>query len=318
MARDQRNQNQLTKRQRKNNVIILLIALVIACIIIFFFFYIYPKQQYKTAGALLDKGEYYKALVIYEDLGNYKDSVDQIVKCREGIIEQCYLDGVAKYQSANFEEALYIFNQLGSYKNCQSLKDDCNFQLMKSRAENYQEDFSENLSDENGLSSTTHSDTEMKEAPNDTMELADSSASEENPINTNIPEGALNWNSHYYSIFEHCNSWEEAAEYCESIGGHLATITSADENEAVFSYMNQSGYGSAYFGLSDSVNEGTWTWITGENIDYVNWNMGEPNAESSTEDYAMFYHKYSEGTWNDGDFGGGTVGGGTAFICEWD
>lgn len=32
----------------------------------------------------------------------------------------------------------------------------------------------------------------------------------------------------------------------------------------------------------------------------------------------MFYYKFSDGTWNDGDFGGVTVRGGIAFICEWD
>jgi len=28
--------------------------------------------------------------------------------------------------------------------------------------------------------------------------------------------------------------------------------------------------------------------------------------------------KFTDGKWNDGDFGGRTVKGGTAFICEWD
>ena len=31
----------------------------------------------------------------------------------------------------------------------------------------------------------------------------------------------------------------------------------------------------------------------------------------------MFYYKYSDGTWNDGDFGNNTVNSGTVFICEW-
>ncbi|WRK53233.1 hypothetical protein SD457_24625 [Coprobacillaceae bacterium CR2/5/TPMF4] len=31
----------------------------------------------------------------------------------------------------------------------------------------------------------------------------------------------------------------------------------------------------------------------------------------------MFYYKYSDGTWNDGDFGHQTVNSNAAFICEW-
>ena len=33
---------------------------------------------------------------------------------------------------------------------------------------------------------------------------------------------------------------------------------------------------------------------------------------------AMFYYKYTDGTWNDGDFGRYTANSGKAFICEWD
>lgn len=140
----------------------------------------------------------------------------------------------------------------------------------------------------------------------------------ETVFSADIPEDAFDWNSHYYSIFENCKSWEEAAEYCESRGGHLATITSPEENAAVFSYMLQTGFESAYFGLSDSVEEGSWVWVNGETADYLNWHSGEPNGESSSEDYAMFYYKYDDGAWNDGDFGRNTANGGIAFICEWD
>lgn len=31
----------------------------------------------------------------------------------------------------------------------------------------------------------------------------------------------------------------------------------------------------------------------------------------------MFYFKYQDGTWNDGDFGGQTVNSGRVFVCEW-
>ena len=31
----------------------------------------------------------------------------------------------------------------------------------------------------------------------------------------------------------------------------------------------------------------------------------------------MFYYKFPDGTWNDGDFGNLTVGKDTTFICEW-
>ena len=133
-----------------------------------------------------------------------------------------------------------------------------------------------------------------------------------------IPENALEWSGHFYACFNNCSSWEEAEEYCESIGGHLATISSIEENEFVFNYLISCGYQNGYFGYADNVEEGTWYWVNGETSDFTNWHVNEPNSERPNEDYAMFYFKYGDGTWNDGNFGNGTVRDDVVFICEWD
>lgn len=134
-----------------------------------------------------------------------------------------------------------------------------------------------------------------------------------------VPADAVEFNGHYYFLYEKTNvtSYDEALEYCVDNGGYLATITSQEENDFVYSYITGLGCETAYLGLSDASSEGNWQWCTGESLSYVNWHSGEPNGESSNEDYAMFYYKYSDGTWNDGDFGGSTVNGGNSFICEW-
>lgn len=468
---------------KRRSAIICLILLGIVGAIIFYSVSIYPNQRYKTAIELLDSGEFHEAMAIFEDLGNYKDSSEQIIKCQEGITEQRYQDGLAQYQSGNSKEALSIFEELGSYKESQSFAHECYLQIAQNLVPNYAWDFSTALTEVNGLTSTVYGNIKIKEVLNGNIASAayfdgdgdyiecgrginltedftfsilfccqdvyknysaffakfeenggpyafsinqghvnlwiteengyhteiesnteirnnewyavavvkegdnfklyiDGKLDSEDTISSvrtgedlvtigrqalmfhpedqlqftgyigeisiyehalsnkeifalyesklaiqnngdstvvaDIPEGALNWNDHYYAIFDNCKSWEEAAEYCESRGGHLATITSSDENAALYSFMKQSGYESAYFGLSDSSDEDNWTWVTGESVDYMNWHSGEPNGESSTEDYAMFYYKFSDGTWNDGEFGSGTANGGTTFICEWD
>ncbi len=125
---------------------------------------------------------------------------------------------------------------------------------------------------------------------------------------------------HIYEIIESANitSFDEAEKYCETLGGHLATISSKEENDKIFKLMQSKGYQSAYFGFTDRDEEGNWKWINGETSSYTNWHSGEPNNENGDEDYAMFYYKFSDGTWNDGDFGKQTDNGGMAFICEWD
>nr|MCR4990577.1 hypothetical protein [Lachnospiraceae bacterium] len=81
-------------------------------------------------------------------------------------------------------------------------------------------------------------------------------------------------------------------------------------------------YSSAYFGyyldLSDGEENAEWRWVTDEDIDYENFYETEPNRENPGEIYAMFYYKFTDGTWNDGDFGHKTNSGGKAYICEWD
>lgn len=137
---------------------------------------------------------------------------------------------------------------------------------------------------------------------------------------SNIPSGAVKCNGHYYYVYEldTLTTWEEAKQYCESQGGYLATITSQEENEFVYSYLRSNfDYESAYFGFTDRNEEGTWIWANGEKSSYTNWHPGEPNSENPNEDYAMYYFKYSDGTWNDGDFGNRTVNSGRVFICEW-
>ena len=106
--------------------------------------------------------------------------------------------------------------------------------------------------------------------------------------------------------------------FCELLGGHLATISCQEENDFIYQLMLEAGYTSAYFGLTDRAEEGTWIWVTGEPVTYTNWHAGEPNSAHPNENYGMFYYSFGDGTWNDGDFEWGGTGGGTAFICEWE
>ena len=141
----------------------------------------------------------------------------------------------------------------------------------------------------------------------------------------NIPEDAVEFNGHKYCIYKGAHSYEEASEFCKSQSGYLATITSKEENDFLFSYMKQKGYESTYFGFSDTKIEGDWQWENDEEVDFTNWHKDEPNdGNTNEEDYAMFYYKYDDGTWNDGDFGKNTLKDygndndkEVVFICEW-
>ena len=128
-----------------------------------------------------------------------------------------------------------------------------------------------------------------------------------------VPTDAVEFNGHYYYVYnlDTVSTWEEAKEYCESQGGYLATITSQEEDDFLYSYITDIGYDSVLFGLSDIDQDSMWTWVTGEPFSYKNWASGEPNCQGGYEHYGMYYEKNEDGTWNDGS------GKNCPFLCEW-
>lgn len=134
-------------------------------------------------------------------------------------------------------------------------------------------------------------------------------------IDTETKSGTFNGSTYMY--VDYADSWNSAKEWCERRGGHLATITSEEENSFLYNLLQSINVQNAYFGFTDEETEGVWKWVTGEESDYTNWSDGEPNNDWLSENYATFFYSCPDGTWNDGDFGNFTEGG-SAFICEWD
>lgn len=121
-----------------------------------------------------------------------------------------------------------------------------------------------------------------------------------------IEEGnIINYDGHRYQAFNLQITWLEAKEYCESLGGHLATITSAEEQAVLELFA-----GNYWLGATDEENEGDWLWITGEDWGYENWLDGEPN-DLNGEHYLVIWPN----TWNDLCMDSAEQSG---FICEWD
>ena len=86
--------------------------------------------------------------------------------------------------------------------------------------------------------------------------------------------------------------WQEAVEYAETltyegVNGHLATITSKEEAELIFSLLDGQSYWLGGFHNMDNPNyqepADGWEWVTGENFSNEFWAEGEPN-EAGPED----------------------------------
>ncbi|MDY7108502.1 MAG: FG-GAP-like repeat-containing protein [Planctomycetota bacterium] len=140
------------------------------------------------------------------------------------------------------------------------------------------------------------------------------------------PGGPVLWavedggNGHYYDLVEHpegMNWYDARAEASGTIydgrRGYLATITSAAESDFIIDNLLEGSPSSYYWlgGIQPDGSEepdGGWTWITGEEWDYANWDAGEPNNNQGYENVVHVYGAGMDfGYWNDVD--GSTEGG---------
>lgn len=83
----------------------------------------------------------------------------------------------------------------------------------------------------------------------------------------------------HFAVFRKPASIDEAATWCEKQGGHLATVSSAEEDAFILSLLKREGVDLAYIGASDAKKEGTWLWTDGRRVAYSNWDRveGQPN-----------------------------------------
>jgi len=112
------------------------------------------------------------------------------------------------------------------------------------------------------------------------------------------------YNGHTYQVFDTSITWHEAKTYCEDLGGHLATITSAYEQQFIESLLVDALKKVFWLGATDEKTEGTWEWVTGESFAYTNWRQSQPDNADNLEHYLMLYREEFPlggyyGKWND-------------------
>ena len=102
----------------------------------------------------------------------------------------------------------------------------------------------------------------------------------------------------YYHIIKGNFTWAEAKLDAEKKGGHLAVITSQQEQNVINNIVKSA---STYLWLGGTSTGGEWKWITGENWNYTNWSFNEPSNDGA---YLSIWANESVtnrdlGTWND-------------------
>jgi hypothetical protein len=104
--------------------------------------------------------------------------------------------------------------------------------------------------------------------------------------------------------------------------GHLATITSQEENDFIvanFPEADANGYwlgGRKAWGFAYATRG--WGWITGEPFFYRNWAASEPNNNGGIERYLQFHLVPTPGVWNDLDWNNPEGSSHKGYVVEFD
>ena len=102
----------------------------------------------------------------------------------------------------------------------------------------------------------------------------------------NSEDDKLVFNGHQYQIF-YGASFNEADEYCKSQGGHIATITSQEENDSIYRFICNKGYRNVYFGLTDRKSEGKWDKITEQDCILLETEMNDYTILKDSTKYCL-------------------------------
>jgi VCBS repeat-containing protein len=127
--------------------------------------------------------------------------------------------------------------------------------------------------------------------------------------------GARFYNGHFYMFVaaEGSLSWSEAQDAAAAMGGYLANVTSAGENDFIHQQIIAghvvSGVNAAYIGgarfvegddivwrWTDGAENGDAFYMNGQSVGFTHWNYGEPNNYGGNESVLMME---GNGTWND-------------------
>lgn len=105
-------------------------------------------------------------------------------------------------------------------------------------------------------------------------------------------------NGNYYDYVPSSLTWQQAKAAAESttflgMNGHLATVTSSDENSFINTTFNTGvSMNFAWIGGWEPNDDGVWRWAVGPEsgiqFSYSNWGGIEPNDFKANEDFTMF------------------------------
>ncbi|XP_021363194.1 uncharacterized protein LOC110456661, partial [Mizuhopecten yessoensis] len=134
-------------------------------------------------------------------------------------------------------------------------------------------------------------------------------------IHGNCPAGFRPYGNKCFRVYTSLKTWQNASQFCQGLGGrlkgyHLASIANKFENAFVTTLLGDRGGISPWIGLYFF--HGNIRWIDNTDLNYSNWDRGEPNGHTSSSMCTRLYgRQHNAGLWD--DYSCNTK---NPFICE--
>jgi hypothetical protein len=128
------------------------------------------------------------------------------------------------------------------------------------------------------------------------------------------PADSEEFNGHHYKYVPESVTWDTANMQCNRMGGHLVTITDAEENDFI---LDLGGASDKWIGLRKLGDK--FAWIDKSTMNYVNWGPGQPDGakEKGKMEIENAGVMDGQGQWKDvvGSKASPNIKG---YVCEWD
>ncbi|MBQ9522031.1 MAG: InlB B-repeat-containing protein [Oscillospiraceae bacterium] len=121
-----------------------------------------------------------------------------------------------------------------------------------------------------------------------------------------IPTVIKSFNGHLYALYDYSSSWSFAESLCVNFGGHLVSITSAEEEAFIVDLIGVGSKGDYWIGAANYTpgnekDNGDWHWTSGETFSYSAWATGQPDSyyDGGTREHWGGIRKSYGNLWND-------------------
>lgn len=124
---EQETAAKMEQAKKRNKVLVLVASALAICIVAVLIItkIIIPNSHYHRAAALFDEGRYGEAIDAFTELNGFRDSEEQIARCKIAIKDEKYTAALELFNAEKYDEAISAFRLLNGYRDSEAQISKC-------------------------------------------------------------------------------------------------------------------------------------------------------------------------------------------------